>query len=325
MIQRAESGRETLIYIVIIGGGIFAGLVLDKFASVIFTGLVLGVLLNAFLLVRAALLVRKPERIPLAAIGAIPAGLYDAVKIIGIGLLVRWGAASLEDLPVGRWTWLLAVQIAIFFVAFVLMLNDFLRGAKKVYIDAFLVILLLAFLLTSFALFGWKIGLLSLALTFFYCAFSRPLAVRLAASLYAAMDDGPSGQYLGLPPRALEHVSRELGRDLTVEQMIQEGLAGRDRHQRALEDLLDYCEADAAVGRVIREFQASRESLSALYWRLVTGGAGQWRGGHYVAASAIAYPHTLRYLLEHPTDDRYQVMGTVHKLLVHFERGARLD
>lgn len=325
MNQRAESGRETLVFIVIVGGGIFAGLASKTFTSVILTGLVLGVLLNAYLLVRASLMVRKPERVPLAAIGALPAGLYDAVKIIAIGLVLRWGAASLEELPAGRSTWLVVVQIALFLVAFVLMLNDFLRGVKKAYIDAFLVILLLAFLLTSFVLFGWKIALVSLALTFFYCAFSRPLAARLAVSLYATVNGCPSGGYLGLPPRALERISHELRRDLTVEQMVQEGLAGRDRHQRALGDLLDYCEADAAVRQVVGEFHTSRESLSALYSRLVTGGAGQWRGGHYVAASAIAYPHTLRYLLEHPTEDRYRLMGIVHKLVVHFERGVRLE
>lgn len=40
--------------------------------------------------------------------------------------------------------WLLAVQVALFLVSFLLMLNHFLRGSKKIHIDALLVILLLA-------------------------------------------------------------------------------------------------------------------------------------------------------------------------------------
>jgi len=324
MTHRAESGRETVVFIVIVGGGIIAGLASKNLVSLFLVALILGVLLNGYLLVRAPLKAQMAERVPVALVGAFPAGLYDALKIVATGLVVRWGTASLEEFPAGRSMWVLVVQVAVFLVAFLLELNDFLRGSNKAHIDAFLIVLLLVLLLTTFVVFGWKIGLVSLALTFFYCAFSRPLAARLAARLYGAMRGGPSGGYLGLPPRALERISRELGRHLTVGQMVREILAGRDRHQKASEALLDYCEADPTVRQVMREFQASRESLTAVYWRLVADGAGQWRGGHYVAASALAYPHTLRYLLEHPAHGRYQPMEIVCKLLDHFERGTPL-
>jgi hypothetical protein len=56
----------------------------------------------------------------------------------------------------------------------------------------------------------------------------------------------------------------------------------------------------------------------------VGAGAGQWRGGHFVAASAIAYPQTLRYLLKHRTK-RDLPPEVAWKLLKYFESGAALE
>ena len=71
------------------------------------------------------------------------------------------------------------------------------------------------------------------------------------------------------------------------------------------------------------DFKATRETLIELYKMLRMAGAGQWAGGHYVPASALAYPHTLRYLLEHPRSGREPFETAAH-LVLHFETGSPL-
>ncbi|MEX2163492.1 MAG: hypothetical protein WD823_04520 [Sulfuricaulis sp.] len=97
-----------------------------------------------------------------------------------------------------------------------------------------------------------------------------------------------------------------------------------DKYQRAREDLLNYCEERTEIQEILKEFNASRATLEKLYSQLTMAGAGQWRGGHYVAASAIAYPQTLRFLLKHQSKGDLPV-ETAWKLLMYFEKGAALD
>ena len=59
-----------------------------------------------------------------------------------------------------------AIYIALATVAFLTVLNGYLRGAKKGHIDALLSILLLALVIAAFVLYGWKLGLLSVAIAF---------------------------------------------------------------------------------------------------------------------------------------------------------------
>ena len=137
---------------------------------------------------------------------------------------------------------------------------------------------------------------------------------------------GPS---VGLPPLALERVSRELGPDPTLDlknhkDMIQFMLSGSPQQsERALADLLDYCESNPDVRKVMTEFKATRETLSELYKMLRMEGAGQWANGHFVPASALAHPHTLRYLLEHPASGR-EPFETAGSLVLHFKTGSPL-
>ena len=49
----------------------------------------------------------------------------------------------------------------------------------------------------------------------------------------------------------------------------------------------------------MQRYGATRDTLSELFSRLEVVGAGQWTGGHYVAASSLAYPHTLEFLLRY--------------------------
>jgi len=219
---------------------------------------------------------------------------------------------------------LYALHALLALTAFMVVLNGFLRGANKSHIDVVLSVLLVSLFAAAFVAFGWKAGLLAVPLTFFYAIACRSLAARLAARLLAS-SGGLSGQYTGLPPRPLERISLVLGHQFSPEQTPDELLSGSHRQQKPMEALFDYCEANANVRDVMREFNATRDTLKDIYSVLLSGGAGQWAGGHYVAASAVAYPNTLRFLLEHPLTGRDEILGTVYKLIAHFETGAPLE
>ena len=201
--------------------------------------------------------------------------------------------------------------------AFLVVLNGFLRGAKKAQIDIFLSVILLGILVAFFIFFGWKAGVVAIVLAFIYAIAARPLAARVAARLLGSTG-GPKGAYIGLPPAALAQISKALGPS-DYRSPIEEVLSGRN--QDAEEALLAYCEANEQIKEVMREFGAKRETLLALYKRLELAGAGQWVVGHYVPASAIAYPHTLRYLLRTPLETKDQLTRAAAAMVMHFERG----
>ncbi len=171
--------------------------------------------------------------------------------------------------------------------------------------------------------FGWKAGFLAFLLTFLYGAVLRPLAVRLAAKLLALPGE-PSDHYIGFPPSALERISQGIIPSTSSEDMVNDLISGSERYKNAREALLNYCEASTEVLKILKEFKASRATLEELHSQLMLAGAGQWRGGHFVAASAIAYPQTLRYLLEHRTK-RDMSPEVAWKLLKYFESGATLE
>jgi hypothetical protein len=215
------------------------------------------------------------------------------------------------------------LHVAILVVAFLLVLNDFLKGSKKAHIDIFLGLSWIGLLLVAFAAFGWQAGGLALGVSFVYGIVSRPLAARLAARLLSS-SGGPSGTYVGLPRGRLAAISRELGRRMSGEQLLQDVLSG-NRRERAIEALLDYCEGRQDIRNVMTEFGADRGMLRQLYDGLLVSGAGGWAGGHYVAASALAYPHALHYLLSRARVGRERDNQTAYTLLMHFERGASLE
>jgi hypothetical protein len=208
--------------------------------------------------------------------------------------------------------------------AFLVVLNGFLRGSRKAQIDALLSVLLVSLLIIAFVAYGWKVGLIAISVTFFFALASRPLAARAAAKLFA-LPSGISGSFPGLPPRALARICGELaggGRD--PNETIQDLLSGGGTQRQAAEDaLFDYCEASGGVRQVMDEFGVSRATLKELYSTLLAAGAGQWAGGHWVAASTLAYPETLRYVLEGRANGR-NGRETAFSLIMHFERGTPL-
>ncbi len=97
----------------------------------------------------------------------------------------------------------------------------------------------------------------------------------------------------------LRRISRALGAPSNSSRFIDELVS--DKHSKkklALEDLLNLCESDRLLRQTMDEHRVDRETLREFYWLLMANGAGQWVGGHFVAASALAYGFPLLFLLE---------------------------
>jgi hypothetical protein len=198
--------------------------------------------------------------------------------------------------------------------------NEFLRGLRKVQIDAFITLLMLSIIGAGFVTGGWKRGSLLLGASFLLVPLLRPLGARLAARL---LSDGKHDHYIGLPPRLIQSISSELGRKMDRARIAGELGDRPSRCAAAEEALYEYCQGNSDVRAVLDEFGATAATLSDLYWRLMKNRAGQWCGGHWVPASAIVYPHTLRFLLgRYPTG--VSAPETTMALIRHFDRGTPL-
>ncbi len=214
-----------------------------------------------------------------------------------------------------------AIYVALVLVAFLVVLNGFFRGAKKAQIDAVLSLLLLGLVITAFFVAGWKLGLLGAVIAFLSGIIARPIAARLASRLFAGSTGGGGG-YVGLPPRPLQKIFQQLGRPIDPNKLMEEMFSSGDRSVDAEDALLDYCEQQPLIQAILKEFQISRHDLQELYQQLLVAGAGQWTCGHWVAASALAYPEPLRYALIRKGED---ITETAFKLIMYFEQGSALE
>jgi len=199
---------------------------------------------------------------------------------------------------------------------FFMNLNGFLRGAKKVQIDVVLRSIIIGTIIVSFLIAGWKHGIIAIGITLVSIRFTRPIAVR-AASKLLSVPKGKSDKYIGLPPRALEKISKRL--DIV--------LPNNPNHfdevfrfaDSAEDELFDYCESQPAVKAVIEDFQVSRKNLKEIYSQIIEAGAGQWSCGHWVPASALAYPESLEYVLSRREND---IKETSFNLIMYFDHGS---
>ena len=73
---------------------------------------------------------------------------------------------------------------------------------------------------------------------------------------------------------------------------------------------------------VMAKHNADRRKLHDLYDMLVAGGAGQWAGGHFVAASSLVYGQPLDYVLTQQSGggDR-SFLDVAMRLVEYFEHG----
>ena len=213
-----------------------------------------------------------------------------------------------------------AIYVALVPVAFLVVLNGFLRGAKKAQIDAVLSFLSLGLVIIAFFVSGWKLGLLAIVVAFLSAVATRPIAARLASRLFATSSGG--GGYVGLPPRPLQKISQKLGKPIDPNKLMEDMFSNSDRKANAEEVLLDYCEQQPSIQALLEEFRVSRKDLQELYNKLIMAGAGQWTCGHWVPASALAYPESLRYILSR-REENFQ--KTAFNLIMYFEEGSPLQ
>jgi len=179
--------------------------------------------------------------------------------------------------------------------------------------------------MVSFFIADWKFGLLGIVITFISAIISRPVAVRLASRFLAVSSDRGERD-AGLPPRRLQEISEDLGKPFDPNKVVEEILSDNDRKTIAENALLDYCEHQPAIQVLLLEFKISRKDIHELYKFLIKAGAGQWVCGHWVAASALAYPDSLRYLLTRRTKNRREdIQETAFNLIMYFERGFALE
>jgi hypothetical protein len=217
-----------------------------------------------------------------------------------------------------------AIYVALGVVAFLTILNGFLMGAKKTQIDVLLSVFLVGLVIAAFAVAGWKPGILAIGIAFLSAILTRSIAARTASRLLGLSTRRASG-YVGLPPRRLQTISQQLGRPIDPNQLAEEMFSGGNRSTDALTALFDYCESQAVIEKVMNELQVSHDDLRELYYDLLRSGAGQWVCGHYVAASALAYPEPLRYLVVRKRNNGSFDIEMASNVIMYFEQGSALE
>lgn len=222
------------------------------------------------------------------------------------------------------WIMLYLLYAGLALTTFFILVNGFLNGGWKAKIDVVCSLALLGLLIAVFIIQGWKAGLIALVTVFLVAMAIRPLAGRFAAWSFAAASGTRGGHYAGLPPRELLRISNDIQAPADLEELMHEINRGRDRRGEAVARLFQFCQSKQDVRSVMERFGITHAAFDDLYGDLVRVGAGQWRGGHWVAASALAYPDTLTFLLE-ARKRGLSEQKTAYDLLMHFERGSPLD
>jgi hypothetical protein len=129
--------------------------------------------------------------------------------------------------------------------------------------------------------------------------------------------------------RRLRKISKNLAAPLKTQDMFKMATQG-SKKDYYLDELIDITESDQFVKMVMTEYNADRQTLKELYNKLILIGAGQFTKGHYVAASSLVYPLTLKFLLKHydgqdfsinEWDDKNSAMYIANRLIEYFEKG----
>ncbi len=118
----------------------------------------------------------------------------------------------------------------------------------------------------------------------------------------------------------LRRISRVLGREPSYEDFVARLEGGDDDREAALEKLLDLCETDPDLQKVLRPSDWDRENLKAAYWALMANGAGQWVRGHFVAVSTLVFVPTLTFFINSMREES-SLRDVAFALVDYFEEG----
>lgn len=127
----------------------------------------------------------------------------------------------------------------------------------------------------------------------------------------------------------LKRLSKRLSKPISTKD-TQDILFDPDKKKKYLNELIELCLADEYIAMVMSQYNANGQTLKELYSLLCRAGAGQYAGGHFVAASSLAFPLTLQFLLEHYNDGSFSIKGydnynsmlfIAYRLIEYFENG----
>lgn len=217
---------------------------------------------------------------------------------------------------------LVVLYVAIAVVSLIGAINQFMKGRLTAQAQLLVSLCLVVIVVITLYVEGWLMAVLGVVLAIACRKLLRPVGARAAARVLAR---GKGNRYVGLPPRRLAVISRQLGNytrggdSLSLEQLM----AGSDKRDAARKALVDYCAADARILGVLNEFSLSHSALDELYRELLEDRAGQWASGHWVAASTLAYPEALKFYLTARSRGADET-SRVNPLLKYFEAGTPL-
>ena len=214
---------------------------------------------------------------------------------------------------------------AVVAIAFMIVRGNVRGGSKSTRLGTLLRIALLCGILVAFVAFGWKSGILAIVVAYGTLAVSRSILrpgnfLRVDA-ITNAMPRNPNQ-----PDQALELLSRQIAELGTraQSQSFDEFVGSVGKNESDPYDvLITRTLRSVDLRDLLQEYSVDHEALQSVVRNLRMHGAGQWRGGHFVVASAISYPETLRFLLEGRLRGVDSAAQTV-TLLAYFESGQPL-
>ena len=191
-------------------------------------------------------------------------------------------------------------------VAFVFVLGMLLGGARSVQVGVLAAVAWLGLVWMAWTEWGSRAGGIAAGMSLLYGAVALPLAGPAARSLFGLEPwEDRRGPPVPSPPlQALSHA-----------------LAAEGPESTAAEMLLDLCLSNPALRAVVEQYDGSRESLRGQMDLLFRAGGGQWVGEHFLAASALVYPATLRLLLRTDPDETEAALA---RIAAYLEYGTPL-
>ena len=195
-----------------------------------------------------------------------------------------------------------------------LSINSYLIGAMKTQIFLACNVVALILVGLSFYFYDWKIGCIAIIAFIGGGIVLKPLGARIAAWLLRKAFQ-VEGKYIGLPPRRLKNISQKIiinmNRPFSTASLLE--------RRTPEDDLIDYCYSLPKINEILSEHELSKKDVLELYQAIMLYGGAQCVGGHFIAASSLAYPEPLIYFLEHGVTQK-----TVFDSLMYFERGIPL-
>jgi hypothetical protein len=222
-----------------------------------------------------------------------------------------------------QWLLLVVLVLLTFTMHFVTLGN----GSAKATLETLLTVAWVAVVAVGVIAVSWMFGALLLILTLPLGVILRPLAARLLRSVLTTREGGTDPMAPLLPFPQLSSIAKDLDQPIDVDAIVRDAISGTaSKSSRGISRLLALCQDTPQLHAVLNRHGIELGELAVLYRRLCLKGAGQWVSGHYAAASALAYPHTLDWFLARrvltSTDDE---LHTAYALVEHFRRGRPLD